>query len=112
MTQIETEIKKLRENLAVPNTIKNQLLTLDSNAVACWASHNFRGSGPVDPEHNGQLIFNIQNLRDIKKGYIKINLNYQDTYDIFIYNQSELFAEFRNIYNDQLIEVIGNSIGY
>ena len=108
----EQELKMLREDMTAPNTIKNQLLSLDSNAVMCWGSNNFRGSGPIDPEHNGQLLFNIQNVKDIQKGYIKINLNYSDTYDIYIYNKSELYAEFKGIYNDQLIEVIGSSIGY
>ena len=108
----EQEIKRLREDLTVPNTIKNQLFSLDTNAVMCWGSNNFRGSGPVDPEHNGQLIFNIQNLRDFKKGYIKINLNYKDLYDVYIYNGSQLFSEFKDLYNDQLIDVIGSSIGF
>jgi hypothetical protein len=106
------EVKRLKEDLTIPNEIKNQLFSLDMNAVMCWASNNFRGSGPVDPEHNGQLIFNIQNLRNIKKGYIKINLNYADTYDIFIYNGKDLYADFKGIYCDQLIDVIGDCIGY
>jgi len=108
----EEEIKMLKADMSVPTEIKNQLLALDTNALMCWAANNFRGSGPVDPEHNGQLIFNIQNLKEIKKGYIKINLNYADLYDIFIFNKSELFAEFKGIYNDQLIDVIGSKIGF
>lgn len=113
MTKQEKEIKKLREDLTVPNIIKSQLYGLDANAMGCWGSNNFRGSGAIDPEHNGQLLFDISNLKEINQGTIKINLNYSDTYDLWIYGDNKkLIEEYRNIYFDQLTDIIGEVIGY
>jgi len=107
-------IKTLKEDMTVPNTIRQQLLALDTNAVMCWGSNSFRGTGPIDPFHNGELFFNIQNVRDIKKGYIQIRLKYNDLYTIKIFKNQDPkpMFEFEDIYVDQLIEIIGDSIGF
>ena len=115
LTQKIINIKALQRDMTVPNEIKRQLLYLDRNAVMCWGSHNFIGSGAIDPFHNGELIFSIINVKGIVKGYIKIQLNYSDTYDIYIFDTMESTEpkyEIKSIYCDQLIEVIGDKIGY
>ena len=107
-------IKALKSDMTVPSTIKQQLLSLDTNAVMCWGSSNFIGTGPIDPHHNGRLIFSIQNLRDFKKGFIQIDLNYKDLYNIKIYDikkESPLY-EIEDIFVDELIEAIGDKIGF
>jgi len=105
-------LKTLREDMTAPKTIRNQLLALDQNAVMCWGSNSFRGTGPIDPFHNGELMFNIENVKGIKKGYISIKLMYNDLYQIEIFNDRKSVYKIDGIYNDQLIETIGDKIGY
>ena len=108
------DIKILKEDMTIANTIKQQLLALDANALMCWGSSNFRGSGPEDPHHNGYLIFNIRNVKNIDKGYIQILLNYKDLYDIKIFNSkhSKPIFTFNDVFVDILIDTIGENIGF
>lgn len=106
---------KLKSDMTVPNEIKNQLMVLGKNAVMCWGSHNFIGSGAIDPYHNGELIFSVINVKDIKKGYIRIQLRYDDLYNILIFDTMESTKpkyEIKGVYNDMLIGIIGDKIGY
>jgi len=105
-------LKTLRKDMTVPKTIRSQLLALDQNAVMCWGSNSFRGTGPIDPFHNGELMFNIENVKGIKKGHISIRLMYNDLYEIEIFNDKKSVYKIDGIYNDQLIEIIGDKIGY
>jgi len=101
--------------LQVAKTIKQQLMHYDQNLMMCLGSNNFVGSEYNDKEkHNGFLQFNIQNLRDMNFGTVRIELNYKDTYNITIYKgtEYELFATANDIYEDGLTSVLENLLGH
>jgi hypothetical protein len=105
------------ENLTIAKAIKAQLLYYDTNLIMCLGSHNFRGSSYNDEEgHNGFLEFNVSNLRDMRKGLVRIELNYSDLYRIKIYRISkskelELFSEVDGVYEDMLTATLENLLG-
>jgi len=109
-------MKNPTENrLEVAQTIKAQLLHYDTNLIMCLGSHNFRGSSYNDEEkHNGYLEFNVSNLRDMKIGIVRIELNYADLYNVKVYkgrSYKNLFAERKDIYEDMLTQTLEDLLG-
>lgn len=58
-------------------------------------------------------MFDIQNLKEIKKGSIQIILNGSDLCNIRVYGDNlDLFGSQDDVYFDQLTEVIESIIGH
>ena len=99
-------------SLEIANIIKKQLYYSDGNLMGCLGTHNFRGGDEVEGKHLGYLMFDVSNLRDMKKGTVQIILSYKDLYNINIYKEDyELFSTSEDIYCDQLTSVLENILG-
>jgi hypothetical protein len=94
----------------IANKIKEQLLSLDENALMCWGAKNFI-STKTNSSYEGGLIFDISNVKDIGTRTIKITLDL-DTYIIEIFNQDKIIHTFKNVYAFDLTTTIGDVIGY
>ena len=90
--------------MTIPNTILSQLKALGGIKMMCWGATNFAGCGK-----ERFLRFKVSGMKF--KGYVKITLNYMDTYDIsFIKKNGEVEKEQENVYFDEMVDVIDNYI--
>lgn len=89
-------------SLQVANTIRKQLFATGRLKVWSWGARNWIGD-------ENSLTFRVGARRH--KGYVKITLNGSDLYDIkLISTHGNVKDEFKDIYFDQMVEVIDDRI--
>lgn len=95
--------------LEVANTIKSQIGTRN---LMCYGSRNFIGGGSDEKTHDGFLEFTVSNNPKIReKAQVRVELAFNDTYTVKVYNDKKVFSNLEEIYCDQLAEVLFDILG-
>lgn len=92
------------KELFVVNTIVSQIMAIDKWALPSYAAQNFDAM-MGDEDYQGGLKFDCNGYN--VKGYVTIQLSWNDTYTIHFYDKNnELMKERENVYFDELVEVL------
>ncbi len=92
------------KELFVVNTIVSQIMAIDKWALPAYAAQNF-DIMMSDEDYQGGLKFDCNGYN--VKGYVTIQLSWNDTYTIDFYDKkNELMKHRDNVYFDELIEVL------
>jgi hypothetical protein len=90
-------------NLAIVNTIKNQLYAFGKMKVWSWGTRNFVAMDEYT------LRFRVSGHHH--KGYVQIFLNGMDTYDIKLLKlNGDVKKEFKGIFFDEMTNVIDEAV--
>jgi hypothetical protein len=90
----------MKNDMTIPNTIYQQLRHFGQIKMWRWGVSNLVGCGK-----ERFLRFNVSGMKF--KGFVKITLNFMDTYDIqFIKKSGEVEKEVSGVYFDEMVEVI------
>ena len=97
----------------IAETIRDQIKALDFWALGAWGAKDFVKTRSADATTEG-LRFKTSGM--VKwKGYVSIELNGQDLYDVKFQRIRKLKVvtdkELHNIFADQLVEIINAQVG-
>lgn len=93
----------------VATTIRQQI---GMRTLMCLAAHNFIPGVSDDKTHDGYLEFTATNnpkiIEDVR---VRIELAFNDTYTVKVYNTEKEFAHQTDVYCDQLSETLFDILG-
>jgi len=91
-------------NLTIARTIQQQLYAFGQIKVMSWGANTWVGG-------DNFLMFKVQAYRHT--GWVKIELNGSDLYDITLLDErKKVVKTFNNIYFDEMTDVIDKEIEY
>lgn len=80
--------------------------------LMCFAARRFVGANSDDKTHDGFLEFTASNNPKIKqKVQVRIELAFNDSYTIKVFDKEKEFAHIQDIYCDQLTEILFEILG-
>jgi hypothetical protein len=95
--------------LEVATVIRDQIGT---RALMCFGSTNFKGGESDEKTHDGFLEFTATNNPKISENVqVRVELAFDDTYTVKVYNTVKEFAHYDDVYCDQLSELLFDILG-
>ena len=114
------QLRKLNrggDNLKTPLITKNMeiakyILSIFKSSIAIVLSWGFHNPVAINEceEGEGGIIFNVDGFKF--SGQVKVMLNWTDTFDIYLIKRGDVVETIKDVYLDQLINVIDNRVEY